>query len=197
MKDSIKRLIVRPFIIIPTWPPLYLLLLIGWATGALVVVPLALAFGVDMTKLPIWGNPKGLDWWPTATNRAWFKRNSYWWYAFRNPMAKVHELFTQPEKVTIYGDPGNLEDKEGIQWQYNFSGWMDELRITFGKPNIKDGKNELLLGWKRGDQKVQKGISFTAQMRPFPLVAPFVAPVLLYWIWLWLKAVLWLIGSVL
>lgn len=177
-----KTALLRALIIVVTWPLLAIVHVIGWLLGAFIVVPLALAFKVDMTKLPIWGNPKGLDWWPHATDRIWIKRNAYWWYAIRNPMAKAHELFTQPSETTTYGDPGNLEDKEGFQWQYRFAGLMDEFRVTFGKPDIKKGKDEVLIGWKYGDQAVQKGISWTIQMRPAWL-AVFPLALLIWGVW--------------
>lgn len=157
----IKTILLRALIIIVTWPILFVIYF-GLAALGLIVVAVALKMKVDMTKLPIWGNPKGLDWW---------KGSPYWWYAIRNPTGSVQLLLKQPEDVTIWGHAGNLEDKEGIQWQYKYAGWMDEFRVTFGKPDKQKGKDEILIGWK---YTKEPGIAWTWQMRPawlavFPL----------------------------
>lgn len=143
----------RLAIIVLTWPFLILLNVVLFLAG-LIVVAVALAVKADMTKLWLWGNPNGLEWW---------KGSPYWWYAIRNPVNKLRLWFNEPEFVTL-GD-ADPDASDGFHWRYRYGGLMDGLRVTWGKR----GENEIYIGWKLNGDSVE-GTAFTTQVRPLWLI---------------------------
>jgi len=121
----------------------------------LIVVPLALWFKMDMKTLPIWGNSDGIE--------SWYTGSKFWWYAIRNPANNVRLLVKRPDQYTTLGET-DLESRDGLQWTYRYSGWLDCFRVTWGKQRPHKGKREFYIGWKLGNDSVE-GIAFTVQLR--------------------------------
>jgi len=120
----------------------------------LIVVPFMLRFG-DPINFPIWGNKEGV--------LSFWKGSDYWWYAIRNPASNLRQLIKPTENYRVYGDI-NLEAKDGFQWRYYHTKYLDGFGISWGERRSDKGKREFRIGYKLDDPY---GPSFTLQLRPF------------------------------
>jgi len=132
-----------------------------WIVG-LVAVPLSLV-GDGRKRTPsifwLWGNDeKGFR--NQDFDSVW---KLYLDRCFRNPVGNHNYLFDEPNDYQEYGEP-NLESKDGVQWRYRHTKYLDSFRVTFGKRRAK-GKKEIYIGWKIGSSV--PGLGFTTQARLF------------------------------
>lgn len=174
------KLIFRPFVIVLTWPPLIFFHVTMLLLGIFPMVSLGLLLnrGKDPETpwprfLQLWNvdNVNGYipdSWYTDPVDGApshWFsaKFPTYHYVAIRNPSNGVRHWLTEPEYAT-YGT-ADMEAEPGLLFQYRLgSWWADMFRWTFGPVNKKNGKNEILLGWKL--MKGVRGVDFTGQFRP-------------------------------
>lgn len=158
------------------WIPAFLIKIVLAVLGT-VVVPLALAFKVDMKTLPIWGNREGVEAWffKSAANgeegkiAEWFPR--FWWHWWRNPVNNVRYWFEDVETCNVKTnwdfsipmEAQQLIDKNRrMAFAWRWSGWKVGYRRVWLNDNLH--YSEVWFGWKLTSRV--PGLGFTSQWRP-------------------------------
>ena len=154
------------------WIVIMITMLPFMALGALVVIPLALLFRVDMKKLPLWGNAEEgyPEWFDRYVQDFWYKKifPRWWWYTIRNPLNNLRFLFDDSKAFSIDGwQPQSMEAHDLIaagvtsasRWSYR--GIMAGYRRVW--LNDDDKYSEIWFGWKVGS--IVPGLGFATQWR--------------------------------
>lgn len=165
-------LMVWPFVDLAAWQaflPVGLIFI-----GAVIVIPLALKFKLNMETLFLYGNrEEGCpDWWKNSAaageeGKLAKKFPCWWWFAVRNPVNNLRFFFKdrEPTYEGWPGDPmeaGDLLEKgvrKASRWAYSgpFAGYR---RVWL---NNNTEYSELWIGWKVGSPV--PGLGFATQFR--------------------------------